>query len=178
MSKTTNQDLLEPLIDSYNRTNTILLNVLRALPEGGLEAKAMEGSPSVAFLFSHIHETRYFWLSKTAPEFAEKLPDLFHQEGEQFIPERDKERIAQALNESAKAVGEAVKNRLETGEAMKGKNISYNHPILLLQHMLWHEGYHVGQMKLALKTIGYVMSNEEEEKNIWGLWRLEEWNEE
>jgi hypothetical protein len=29
-------------------------------------------------------------------------------------------------------------------------NLHYDHPILLLQHMLWHEGYHHGQMKLAL----------------------------
>jgi hypothetical protein len=26
----------------------------------------------------------------------------------------------------------------------------YDHPILLLQHMLWHEGYHHGQISLAL----------------------------
>jgi uncharacterized damage-inducible protein DinB len=71
MSKTTHQDLLEPLIDSYNRNNTILLNLLSVLPEGGLEAKAMEGSPSVAVMFSHVHQTRLGWLSLTAPEFGE-----------------------------------------------------------------------------------------------------------
>jgi uncharacterized damage-inducible protein DinB len=175
MSKTTNQDLLEPLIDSYNRNNTILLNLLNGLPEGGLEAKAMEGSPSVAVQFSHIHQTRLGWLSLTAPKFGENLTSLFRQEGKKRIPEYDKESVASALNASAKAIGEAVKNRLETGQAMKGENVTYDHPILLLQHMLWHEGYHVGQMKLALKTIGFVMSEEEEEKNIWSVWRLEQW---
>jgi uncharacterized damage-inducible protein DinB len=103
------------------------------------------------------------------------LASLFRQEGEKRVPEFDKERVVEALNASAKAIGQAVKNRLETGQAMKGKNATYDHPILLLQHMLWHEGYHFGQMKLALKTIGFVMSDEEEEKNIWGLWRLEVW---
>lgn len=175
MSKIMNQDLLEALIDSYNRNNTILLNLLRVLPEGGMETKAMEGSPSVAVMFSHIHQTRLSWLSLTAPEFTENLTSLFCQEGENRLPEYDKERVAVALNESAKAIGEAVKSRLETGQAMKGKNVTYDHPILLLQHMFWHEGYHVGQMKLAFKTIGYVMSDEEEEKNIWSLWRLEVW---
>ncbi len=47
--------LLETLLDSWERNNTILLNLLRALPEGGLEARAMDGSPSVAELFMHMH---------------------------------------------------------------------------------------------------------------------------
>jgi uncharacterized damage-inducible protein DinB len=175
MSNAPDQSLLEALIDSYNRNNTILLNLLHTLPEGGMDAKAMEGSPSVAVMFSHIHQTRLSWLSLTAPKFAEDLASLFRQEGENRLPEYDKVRVTQALNESAKTIGEAVKNRLETGQAMKGKNVTYDHPILLLQHMLWHEGYHVGQMKLALKSIGFVMSDEEEEKAIWGLWRLEQW---
>jgi hypothetical protein len=41
----------------------------------------------------------------------------------------------------------AVKCRVEAGRDM---NLHYDHPILLIQHMLWHEGYHHGQMKLAL----------------------------
>jgi hypothetical protein len=52
------QRLLEALLNSWDRNNTILLNVLRALPVGGLEAKAMKGSPSIAALFTHIHSTR------------------------------------------------------------------------------------------------------------------------
>ena len=31
--------------------------------------------------------------------------------------------------------------------------------ILLLQHMLWHEGYHHGQIKLALKVAGRPMDD-------------------
>ncbi|MGL4612050.1 MAG: DinB family protein [Trueperaceae bacterium] len=175
MATINKQDLLEPLIDSYHRNNTILLNLLNALPESGMDAKVMEGSPSIVVMFSHIHQTRLGWLSLTASEFAENLASLFRQEGESRVPEYDKARVAEALNASAKAISEAVKNRVETGQAMKGKNATYDHPILLLQHMLWHEGYHVGQLKLALKTIGFVMSDEEEEKNIWSLWRLEQW---
>jgi hypothetical protein len=47
MSDAPDQRLLEALLDSWDRNNTILLNLLRALPEGGLEARAMEGSPSI-----------------------------------------------------------------------------------------------------------------------------------
>lgn len=175
MPEAPDPSLLEALLDSWNRNNTILVNLLRALPEGGLEARAMEGSPSIAVQFSHIHQTRLFFVSQTAPEFAGDLVPLFRQEGEDRQPERDPERIAQALGASARAIGQAVRDRVETGRDLKSKNVTYDHPILLLQHLLWHEGYHVGQMKLALKAIGHVMSEEDEERAIWSVWRHEEW---
>ena len=34
----------------------------------------------------------------------------------------------------------------------------YDHPILMLQHLIWHEGYHHGQIKLALKIAGRPIS--------------------
>jgi uncharacterized damage-inducible protein DinB len=121
MSDAPDERLLEPLLDSWDRNNTILLNLLHALPEGGLEARAMEGSPSIAQLFTH----------------------------------------------SAQAVRDAVKSRLETGRDM---DLHYDHPILLLQHMLWHEGYHHGQMKLALKVAGRPITDEEVGPVTWGVW--------
>jgi hypothetical protein len=42
------------------------------------------------------------------------------------------------LNDSAKAVRDAVKSRIEAGREMQ---LHYDHPVLLLQHMIWHEGY-------------------------------------
>jgi hypothetical protein len=56
MSDAPDQRLLEALLDSWDRNNSILLNLLRALPEGEMEARAMEGSPSIAELFTHIHK--------------------------------------------------------------------------------------------------------------------------
>ena len=155
------QPLLEALLDSWDRNNTILLNLLRALPDGGLEARAMEGSPSVAEMFTHIHFVRLVLVSEDAPEFARELPK------EEWATERDRGRIAQMLNNSAKAVRDAVKSRVETGREM---NLHYDHPILLLQHMLWHEGYHHGQMKLALKMAGRPMTDKEAGPVTWGVW--------
>jgi len=33
-------------------------------------------------------------------------------------------------------------------------DLHYDPPVLLLRHMLWHEGCHHGQIKLALKAAG------------------------
>ena len=69
------QQLLEVLLDSWDRNNTILVNLLRNLPEGGLLAKALDGSPSVAELFTHVHYVRFVFVSEDAPEFTKPLPE-------------------------------------------------------------------------------------------------------
>lgn len=57
------------LLDSWDRNNTILL----ALPEGGLDARGTEDSPSVRQLFTHIHYVRLVFVLEDAPEFAREL---------------------------------------------------------------------------------------------------------
>ena len=161
MADARDQSLLEALLDSWDRNNTILVNVLRALPEETWELRAMEGSPSIAQLYTHIHYVRLVFVEEDAPEVAVSVP-----KGEWAV-ERDRERLAQMLDESARAVRDAVKGRLEAGREM---DLHYDHPILMLQHMIWHEGYHHGQMKLALKLAGRPMSDEEASPLTWGVW--------
>src|SRR5215831_9463841 len=112
MSSASNQGLLEALLDSWDRNNTILINLLRLVPEGGLALRASEGSPSVAELFSHIHYVRLVFVSEDAPEFSQSLPET------EWAVERDPHRIAQMLDSSAQAVREAVKSRIVAGRSM------------------------------------------------------------
>jgi uncharacterized damage-inducible protein DinB len=49
-------------------------------------------------------------------------------------------------------------------------NLHYDHPILLLQHMIWHEGYHHGQIKLALKVAGHPITDEVAGPVTGGIW--------
>ena len=161
MSHAAGQGLLGALLDSWDRNNTIMLNLLRALPEGGLEARAMESGPSIAELFTHVHFVRLVFVQEDAPEYAGDLPQ------EEWVAERDPGRIAQMLVESAKVVRDAVEGRVAAGLDM---NLHYDHPILLLQHMLWHEGYHHGQIKLVLKVTGRPMTDEEAGPVTWDVW--------
>ena len=161
ISDAPDQRLLEALLDSWDRNNIILLNLLRALPEGGLEAKAMEGSPSVSEMFTHIHYERMVSVFENAPEFAGNAPE------EEWIVERDPDRIAQMLDDSAKRVWDAVRSKVETGRDM---DLDFDHPILLLQHLIFHEGYHHGQIKLALKVVGRPITDDEAGPLTWGVW--------
>jgi uncharacterized damage-inducible protein DinB len=162
MSEAPDQRLLEVLLESWDRNNTIMLNLLRALPEGGLEMKATGSSPSVAQQFMHIHHERLISVFEEAPEFAREVPE------EEWKVEGDRERIAQMLSDSATAVRDAVKGRVLAGRNM---DLNYDHPVLMLQLLLWHEGYHHGQIKLALKLAGHPISNDEAGPFTWDVWR-------
>jgi uncharacterized damage-inducible protein DinB len=112
-------------------------------------------------LFAHIHYVRLIFVAEDAPESASPVPD-----GE-WRHEGDRERIAQWLTESAQTVRHAVAHRLQTGRAM---DMHYDHPILLLQHMIWHEGYHHGQIKLAIKLAGHPLADDEIGPLTWHVW--------
>jgi uncharacterized damage-inducible protein DinB len=161
MSNAPDKRLLDALLDSWDRNNIILVNLLRALPQGGLEARLMKDSPSVAEMFTHVHYVRLVFVFEDAPEFAKQVP------GEEWTVERDAGRIAQMLNESARTVRDAVRGRVEAGHDM---DLHYDHPILLLQHMIWHEGYHHGQIKLALKVAGRPITDEKAGPVTWDVW--------
>jgi uncharacterized damage-inducible protein DinB len=161
MREAPDQRLLNDLLDSWDRNNTILVNLLRALPKGGLEVRAMEGGPSISELFTHIHFVRLVFISEDAPEFAKALPE------KEWASESDTNRIAQMLNDSTQAVRDAIKSRVESGREM---DLHYDHPILFLQHMIWHEGYHHGQIKLALKLAGRPITDEEAGPVTWDVW--------
>jgi uncharacterized damage-inducible protein DinB len=154
-------NLLEGLLDSWDRNNRILVNLLRSIPEDRLRTKAMDGGPSIAELFTHIHYVRLVFVAEDAPEFAEPLPN------QEWQAEICRDRMADMLNHSAKTLLQAVKSRLESARQM---DLHYDHPVLMLQHMIWHEGYHHGQIKLALKIAGHALSDKEIGPLTWGVW--------
>ena len=153
--------LLEALLDSWDRNNAILTNLVGAIGDETLELQPMDGSPSIGELLTHIHYVRLVFVEEDAPEFSRPLPD-----GEWRI-ERNRARLVNLLNESAVAVREAVRGRVEAGRAM---DMHYDHPILMLQHLIWHEGYHHGQIKLTLKLAGSPLDNKVAGPLTWRVW--------
>lgn len=72
------------------------------------------------------------------------------------------------LEGSAQAVRDAVRGRVLAGGDM---DLNYDWRILMLQLLLWHEGYHHGQIKLALKLAGTPIRDEEAGPGTWDVWR-------
>ncbi len=157
----TDQGVLDVLLDSWSRSNSILLALLRAVPDGGLGVRATADGPTVAQLFTHVHFVRLVFVEEDAPEFARALP------AEEWLDERDPDRIARMLQESAQVIRDALAGRVAAG---RGLDLHYDHPVLLLQHMIWHEGYHHGQIKLALKVAGLPLADAAVGPGTWGVW--------
>jgi len=156
------EQLLAAVLDAWERSNRILVNLLRSVPEGGFAAKAMEGSPTVAQMFSHMHHERMISVFEEAPEFAGEVPKA------EWADVGDRERLAEMLEESAGRVREAVKARVESGRSL---DLQYDHPVLLLQLLMFHEAYHHGQIKLALKAAGQPIRDEVAGPLTWDVWR-------
>lgn len=153
--------MLEPLLDSWTRNNVITTNLLRAIPDAAMDLKPAAGSPSIAQLFMHMHYVRMIFVSEDAPEFVAAAP-----RGEWTV-EPDRERMAALLRDSAQTVRDAVAARVASGQAMQ---VHYDHPILMLQHLIWHEGYHHGQIKLALKLAGRPFADDAIGPLSWAVW--------
>jgi uncharacterized damage-inducible protein DinB len=162
ISGDSNVHLLDALMESWDRNNTIMINLLRALPDGGLDARATESGPTVSQQFMHIHHERMVSVLEEAPEFAAKVPE------DEWAIERDRNRLAHMLTESAQAVRNAVRTRILAGKHL---DLNYGHPLLMLQLLLWHEGYHHGQIKLALKIAGQPLANDQAGPLTWDVWR-------
>ena len=160
MSPSTEQGLLDALLDSWSRSNRITVNLLRAVPAGGFEDRAADGSPTVGEMFWHMHGTRLWLVSEDAPEVP-------HEMGEKRTSHADRDHLAALLEVSARAVSDSVRTRLASGRPM---DTHYDHAVLMLQHLIWHEGYHHGQIKLALKRAGRPIDDEEIGPATWDVW--------
>ncbi|MFC3835326.1 MULTISPECIES: DinB family protein [Deinococcus] len=154
-------DLLDVLLGAWERNNRILVNLLRVLPPGGLEARAQPGHPTVAQMLTHVVYVRVILVEENAPEAAVPVP------GEEWEAQSDPEVIARDLEASAAAVREAVRGRIVQGRMLDDR---YDHPLLLLQHLIWHEGYHHGQIKLALQAAGTPLPDDVAGPLTWGVW--------
>lgn len=156
------QAVLEALLDSWERSNTALVNLLQAIPEGGLDDRAMPGSPTVGQMFAHMHHERMVSVLENAPECAGPVPK------QEWAAEPDPRKIARMMNESWACVRDAVKGRVDAGRAL---DRDFVHPVQLVQFLIFHEGYHHGQIKLALKAAGHPMPDDDAGPLVWDVWR-------
>ena len=76
--------------------------------------------------------------------------------------------VAEMLDESAARVRDAVESRVEADRAL---DQDFAHPVPLLLFLIFREGYHHGQIKLALKAAGCSVSDDDAGPLVWDVWR-------
>ncbi len=160
----------DALFESWNRQCGIVAALAGRVNETNKHFKPSEDGWPLSRQLAHLHKTRAYHLAALDPERVAQLPELYRRGWED--PVEDLEMIRQALDESTIAVREVIQKALEEGVQQKG---GYDHPVLCLQHLIWHEGWHVGLIFLALRLAGQEIPDEWEEANVWQKWRIEEW---
>jgi uncharacterized damage-inducible protein DinB len=113
-------------------------------------------------MFTHMHHERMVSVLENAQECAGEVP------AQEWSHERDVNRLTQLLDESAWRVRDAVKGRVQADRAL---DRDFAHPVHLLQFLIFHEGYHHGQIKLALKAAGCPITDADAGPLTWDVWR-------
>lgn len=167
-------DVTDALLDSWDRQCRIVNAVASLIDDSNRKAKPSEDGWPLDAQLAHIHNTRKFWLKQVAPSYAEPLGRSYADD--EGTPIADLDELKKLVRDSGVAVGAAVRDALKSGvKPMVSEHVTYDNPILLLQHMVWHDGWHVGLIFLALRLNGQEPPEEWEEPNVWGLWRTETW---
>jgi uncharacterized damage-inducible protein DinB len=161
-------DLTDALLDSWDRQCKIVDAVATLVTEDNRKIKPSEDGWPLDKQLAHIHLVRRYWLGQLDEPLAKSIPNSFTDGWETPIP--DLPEIKRLLKQSETAVRNAVQKALKTDQKKAG---GYDHPVLFLQHMIWHEGWHVGLIFLALRLNGQEPTEEWEEPNVWGHWRTE-----
>lgn len=167
-------DVTEALLDSWDRNCKIVNAVATRIDESNRHAKPSEDGWTLDAQLAHMHNTRKFWLKQVAPEYAATLGRSYADD--EGTPIADLSELKRYLNDSGVTIREAVGDALKEGvHPMVGEHARYDNPLLLMQHLLWHDGWHVGLIMLALRLNGQEPPEEWEEPNVWGQWRTEMW---
>jgi uncharacterized damage-inducible protein DinB len=166
-------DLAQTLLDSWDRQCHIVASVMTLIDEGNRHAKPSDDGMPLDAQLAHMHSTRKYFLSQVAPEHAANLASAYADK--QGTPLADLDAIKACVVASNKAVRDAVQEGIAKGGPMAGGHAVYDNAVLFLQHMVWHEGWHVGLIFLALRLNGQEPPEEWEEPNVWGQWRTETW---
>ncbi len=160
----------EALLDSWDRQCRIVAAVASKIDESNRHAKPSEDGWPLDRQLAHMFNVRKGWLEQLSPSGAEGLGEYLPDGVETPLPSLD--AIREKLAASGVTIREVVGESLAKGVAKAG---FYDNQVLYLQHMVWHDGWHVGLIMLGLRLAGQEPAEEWEEEKIWGEWRTEEW---
>jgi uncharacterized damage-inducible protein DinB len=158
-------NLTSAILESWDRQASIVKAVAEKLEPDQLTIRISESEMTIGEHLCHIHQTRTYWLNMLNPDFDLDMGGLYDEDWNAII---DSSKIKLALAKSSKNIHLAVDPLLVDDAGPVGP---YRHPIHFVQHMIWHEGWHVGAILLALRMNGQALSEEWEDPNIWGVWR-------
>jgi len=158
--------LIEQILETWRRHAEILLDLLDAVPRGGMKAVPTDSrGRTVGAQFAHLDRVRKGWLHVHATGARPKL-DRYDKD-----KPPTKAQLRKALKASTKEVTQYLAKALR-GEA---KTRMFGHePVRWLGYLIAHESHHRGQIMLALKQSDKRLPKEIAVQVIWGKWMKSE----
>ncbi|MDB5353434.1 MAG: hypothetical protein JWN86_4681 [Planctomycetota bacterium] len=147
----------DPIAETWAIHNRINLYLLDAIPAEALGATLNGRGRSVHDQFGHIHNVRLMWLKSAAPELMEELEKV------ESKVVGTKERLAECLAASGRAIEELLRKAVAPGGKIKGFK---PHSTAFLGYLISHESHHRGQVGWTLKHSGFPL----DQKTAFGLW--------
>lgn len=161
-------ELRDALLESWDRQCRIVRAVASRVDESNRHAKpSPEGWP-LDYQLAHIHTARKFHLAELDSASAAALGDALVEGAD--APLQELSAIRDLLESSARAVRLALQDALLQGKVQVG---GFDHPVFFLEHLVCHEGWHLGLIILALRLAGEEPPEQWQEMNIWGVWRTD-----
>ena len=151
-------ELIEQIIDSWHIHSRITFYLLDAIPEAALAGIAASKGRSVGQMFAHVHNVRLMWLESAAPALMDGLSKI----PSDSLDNLSKAALRSALEASAAAAEQVLKQGLETGKIKGFKP----HPMAFYSYLIAHEWYHVGEIGITLNQAGYKL----DQKVAYGIW--------
>jgi len=146
---------MEPLVETWQINNGILLFLLNAIPEEQLATKLEKGK-AVVGSFTHVHNVRHMWLKVCAPDL--------HAAQTKFEDSAiSKAEIESCLRESGEAIAEVLRRAGSPDGKVKGFR---PHAAAFLGYLISHESFHRAQIEVALRQAGTPLSD----KDAYAMW--------
>ena len=126
-----------------------------------LSAKTPAGDFTIAHHLADMANCPKYWGAKSESKAIKALDNLYDEDVEAFIPERNIERIRKVFQDTH----ETILKELEEHDASGLEHKSIERYMI---HILVHDAHHRGQILVTLKAAGYGIPTED---TIWMPWK-------
>ncbi|MBC8063862.1 MAG: DinB family protein [Chlorobia bacterium] len=162
-------EIIQTFVESWDRQCACLNSVAELITEENKHVTPSADGWPLYHQLAHVHLVRLEWFKKASNNPDLDIKHFFREEGDRWVPSDDLPVLKAALIHLGEVISAWLPGALAEGKPSGG----YDHPAFFMQHQIWHEGWHIGLILLALRLNGEEPAEEWEEAKLWGRWRVE-----